>query len=792
MTRLLFITFLLLTGVEPLMAQQPIEERMKWYAKTKTSGIFFVHFDKNVYTNAETAYFTGYLLRASKTPYKEHKVVSVALIRDADSTIIEARKFAMENGISFGSITLPDSILTGDYRFITYTENLVNGLPDVLFTQNITVKSTLDPPFRSQIKLLNASPNAQQNYQVMISATNADGRFPDKPVEVTYHYDGIKKTAKTDATGQVIITVNANQQSADNRIYVKLKLQKDSSFMSLNLPQQKAAARVRFYPEGGNLIHRLSSNIAWEIKDQQQKPLSLKAILFKNQMAIDTLESNSYGIGQFRLTPEPGARYALKPIHSGLTDSLYVLPAALEKGITIIVPDALPADTFRVQLRSIERQKITLLLHNFDDCFLNVPYDIENNQLQLKFTLQDIPKGLTTLTVLDSMGRPLAERLFFAHHGAGERLKISTDERQYAKRQKVNLKLELDHHDHALVSIAVAQDNRYAHKKMTDIESYLYLTSQLSALPLTEKDRPFKNTEYLQQMLLVKGWRRYQWPELATFSPADTLFKVTRLKLHGQLKAKKPITTAMKIGVLGGQQFGLLDTDKSGYLAIHVEDLIMPSDKIMYMFINGGQNLPELPKLHVVDEFEDLNRKIASWKRPDETIMPSELVNNALLVIPNNEKILRLKEVVITNKTSLLSGQGKGANACGDYVCLNNILNCRNHINDFKNTYPIAGRSYMTAGAFQVYAGCKPVDDSIFTRIKSLHFPKEFYLDEYKDVNEPAFFSTIYWNYNMALKKGTASALSFYTGDIAGKFKVTVQGLSNKDVIYAEHFFEVK
>jgi len=32
----------------------------------------------------------------------------------------------------------------------------------------------------------------------------------------------------------------------------------------------------------------------------------------------------------------------------------------------------------------------------------------------------------------------------------------------------------------------------------------------------------------------------------------------------------------------------------------------------------------------------------------------------------------------------------------------------------------------------------------------------------------------------------------FYTGDITGRFRVVVQGVTSRDVVYAEHFFEVK
>jgi hypothetical protein len=65
-------------------------------------------------------------------------------------------------------------------------------------------------------------------------------------------------------------------------------------------------------------------------------------------------------------------------------------------------------------------------------------------------------------------------------------------------------------------------------------------------------------------------------------------------------------------------------------------------------------------------------------------------------------------------------------------------------------------------------------------------------LNDYKDPQEPAFFSTIYWNYGLILNGNKEANLEFYTSDITGKFRVVVQGITNNDVIYGEHYFDVK
>ena len=128
---------------------------------------------------------------------------------------------------------------------------------------------------------------------------------------------------------------------------------------------------------------------------------------------------------------------------------------------------------------------------------------------------------------------------------------------------------------------------------------------------------------------------------------------------------------------------------------------------------------------------------------------------------------------------------------CGDYVCMYNVFNCKNHTSG--GTYPIVGMTY--GGLTGPYKGCLAMSKSEqnkFLKINGINYQKEFYLNDYKDPQEPAFFSTIYWNYATILNSNKETDVSFYTSDITGKFRVVIQGVTTNDVVYAERFFEVK
>lgn len=788
--RIIPILLCCLWSIQAVFAQNNIDQKMEWLAKAKPTTNLFVHFDKNVYTNNEFVYFTGYLLKTLNA--NKHQVMSVCLVRDLDTAVIAQDKFAMDKGLSFGSLTIPDSILTGNYHFLAYTDVLINGMPAAIFNQPITIKTNIDPPFKASLKVVNNTKGINDQ-QVLLSVTSTDDRFLPKPTAINYSYGLLKNSAKTDASGQYLLNIPKQSDIGDPNLYVHLKNGKDSTFISLPLPPLKNSATVKFYPEGGNLVTGLPTYVGWEVKDQQKMPVALKAFLYQNNNIIDTIETSSYGIGRFLLVPLENTKYSVKLVHSGLIDSIYFLPKAVENGLSISVKNAIAKDTLALTILSNSTKKINILLHNFQESFEDIPFDMATNRIAIKIPLNNVPKGITTITIVDSLQRPLAERMFFAHYNAEGKINASIDKQVYHQREKINLKLELNTDSVGIVSIACIQDNRIEQKKATDIESYSYLTNELNEVPIVLKGTAYKETDYLNQVLLVKGWRRYTWQDLQQIKPNDTVIKSDSVQMIGWVtKGKKELKQPISIGTFGNNNINVLNTASNGYFSFNSPELILPQSKKSYLFVNDNNKAAY--EFRITDGFVELNKKLAKSVAFYNPIIPSALINNATMVLKGNEKAIRLKEVVIktTKDNNFKNGFGGfGSNACGDYVCLNDILNCPNHRNDSQNSQPIQGRLYR--GSSQPYAGCQTKEeDDTFVKFQGIHQPKEFYLSDYKDPLEPALFSTIYWNYGLPLTKKEPTIISFYSSDITGKFRIVVQGIGSNHLLYSEQFFEVK
>lgn len=784
----IFLSILCLLSTLTLFAQDPLADKFLYYQKAKPTNNLFVHFDKNVYTSNETVWFSGYLINTND--FKKHRLMSVSLINETDNKVVLEDRFLMQGGFAFGTIIIPDSIPAGNYRFLAITDYTVNNLPEVTFTQPVTIKSMLEPPFKASMKVMSTD---AKGTKIMVSTTTADNRFLEKPTDVTYTYGGTTRTIMTDGTGQAQITLKQQENLTDANLYVKLRNDKDSTLLNLPINQPKGTPFVKFYPEGGDMVGGLVNTVGWEVRDRQNKPIAVKGYLYKNGKAVDTVSSNTFGLGSFKMVAEANAKYTFKVAGTSLKDTLFTLPTIKDNGIVLTIESAVATDTLRIELRATKAQKVNLRIHNFRKNYLYTSLDVQPGLTPLRIPLTQLTKGLATLTFTDSSERPLIERIFFAHYDNAEKIDIVTDKNTYGPREKVTLKLKLKDIDQkAVVSVAVVQDERLEPGKTTDIESYTYLDNELAGLPINTKGNTYKNKDYVEQLLLIKGWRRYNWQDLNKAKASDTTKTYNNLLFTGAVsKSKKPLTSSVIVGAMGTNKIRLVNTDDTGVFDFNTRELYTESGKKMYLFLN--KNTSPAFKFTINNELLAMNKKAA--KLPAETEKPPliTLADNSDLFVKSNEKTIRLKEVSISGKAKT---GGLGPNACGDYVCIYNNLNCRNHFGDPRNKQPIKGKSYRseTGGAATLYQGCNVTEEneSIFFRTEGVHLQKEFYIDSFKDPLEPAYFSTIFWNYALVLEKDKETSVNFYTTDILGKFRVVIQGITQNQVIANQKFFEVK
>ncbi|MCO5945638.1 hypothetical protein [Mucilaginibacter flavidus] len=778
------------------------------YGKKSAPSSLFTCFDKTIYVNNESVWFTAYLLNYSKQAYGP-TMLSAILINDQIGSIALDQKFEMANGLAFGHAIIPDSIPPGDYSFITYTNILANGIPKDVFIQPISTKSAAETPFFASLKLIDtAGAKANNGEQISLTVETKD-HVPIKNAVVTWELGLVSNkissgTVKTNADGKYLFSIAHSQvEPGRNFLNVRVAYKNEVRNVKMLLPVNDKKLNIKFYPEGGYLIDGLVSTVGWEAKTVYGRPLSINAVLYQDNYIIDTVHTDSYGMGRFRFMPRLGSKYELKPM--GFSGNIsYALPGTLPYGVVITTQKAISDDSLQLKLTSKYPGKFLVMVHNFRQVFYSFPVKVTADGKKILVNLTELPKGLTAITVLDSLQRPCAERIFFAHYNRRSPVSITTNRAAYTTRQKVRIKLKMllpkGDSTTGIVTVACVQNNKIEAKKANDIESFFSLKQELESLPVrdTYMGQNAGDKDYLEKVLLIKGWRKYSWQNMTRDNAKDSTVDEKRVLISGAVtRYGKPLKKPVALVVMTDSASKVITTTAKGDFQLDNTNAITAERRKIYVMLSEGT--ADVYAIKMKDSFKLANNVLINGFKPGNySVIPVPVISSDSATVKGLNHVINLKEVKITGQKedtySLQQMRLGQRNECGDYVCKYGYLNCPNHPDEMGNTSPVIGESYRDRyGRLAVYQGCTLITKGPSTIVvNGVNYPGEFYGSDYSVFNppEPEYQSTIFWKHACFINSKEIE-FEFYTSDITGVFSIIVQGISSNGLIYEKKEFIV-
>ncbi len=152
--------------------------------------------------------------------------------------------------------------------------------------------------------------------------------------------------------------------------------------------------------------------------------------------------------------------------------------------------------------------------------------------------LEIYPKGIVQITLFDSLFRPLAERLVFNNRPDKKMLiHVETDKKDYGQRERVNLIINVtDAVGNPVVyslSMAVLDASKTDSLiNSPDIESYLYLTSELKGeidyKLINLADTTPSGNRNIDLVMMTQGWRNFLWNSIRYSKTLKDMYPVEK------------------------------------------------------------------------------------------------------------------------------------------------------------------------------------------------------------------------------------------------------------------------
>lgn len=292
-----------------------------------------------------------------------------------------------------------------------------------------------------------------------------------------------------------------------------------------NPPQKGTAAALSlgFYPEGGDLITGVSSQLAVKASATDHIGSNTEISIFDElDSLVTSLKTNEDGIGSTVFTPMANQSYYA--LIKGEKDR-FVLPKAINKGYSLSVNANGHPDLVKVRVSSAEERahRLYAIVQTRGAVTYASQMDFSEKTVAISIPKKDLMTGVSQLTIFSEDWQPEAERLFF--HLGNDQLQfdITTDAKVYQPRDSTIVSIKVTDSNGKPVQgsfslAAVDAEQIDANLSEENILTNLLLTSDLKGY-INNPSRFFGETdleqaEALDLIMMTHGWRRFAWKEL--------------------------------------------------------------------------------------------------------------------------------------------------------------------------------------------------------------------------------------------------------------------------------------
>ncbi len=423
----------------------------------------YLHFDNTGYYAGEHIWFKAYTVTAEKNmPTPLSKTLYVELL-EPDGNIIETKKIKLENGQGDGDFLLKGTVKAGYYEVRAYTRYMLNFGTDNVFSRVFPIFSI---------------PKKEGDYTIP--------KIPQKRPD--------------------LLTQREESPSGKN-------------------------VNLSFYPEGGNIIAGLQSKIAFKATGNNGESIDIEGFVYNKQdEQVAIFKTMHQGMGIFEFIPEAGIKYKVKATYNGKEYS-FNLPEIQPSGYMLNVntqdkdylyirlqkSSSLPSDSIGISVSCRGR------VYFFETIVFtsDIPFD-------LRLPKEKLPAGAIQITIFNAEGKVLAERLAFNNNLEFTSLTATGTKESYSPFEKITLDFELKDKTglpiESSFSIAVRDagtepQTSYGGNILTSLllssEIKGYVENPAYYFEADDRNRRLK----LDLLMLVQGWRRYDWEQMAGVKP---------------------------------------------------------------------------------------------------------------------------------------------------------------------------------------------------------------------------------------------------------------------------------
>ncbi len=562
----------MLMALGPVYAMKKIAERATSASLGGTERyLAHVSTDKPIYRMGETVYARGVLLHAAnRTPLSTTPPTLFKVVGPKGDTITSGYAQTGADSVAGFGWTIPDGQAGGEYTIKVSCPEMGMAPAERTFD----IRAFRAPRLKTQIVFIRDGYGPGDTVGATLEATRAEGGVPvDAKVTVTARLDGKeihRSTTVVNRDGICSAQFKLPTSIARGEGTVAFSVEDGGvvETATKSMPILLQTVDLAIYPEGGDLVAKLTNRVYIEAKTPAGKPADLAGIVVdaKGQQ-VASFRTEHEGRGAFTFRPADSGAYVLKITEPSGIKTAYPLPLAKDSGVLIqatepVYPAGEPVSIL-VQSSVAGALTVTLSKREVEVAALTVKGNKQaGRRLKADVTLTPPASadGVLVATVWDAAGNPLAERLIYRAPAQVVNIEVVSDRDRYVPGGNAQLTVRTTDANgkpvSAVVGLTVTDDSVLemieTREQAPRLPVMVLLEDDVKELAdahiYLDRNNP-ESPRALDLLLGTQGWRRFAFIDTTSF-----------LKKHGdagrRVLALRVVTESDKLNLrrLGGHR----------------------------------------------------------------------------------------------------------------------------------------------------------------------------------------------------------------------------------------------
>lgn len=795
-----------------------VKEKVNAYTKQLPEDRIYVQMDKPLYSPGETMWLSifvrnGQTLKSSK----KSDIVHVELI-SPKGTVEKTINLIANNGVAAGDFQLDQEALGGQYKVRAYTNWMKNEGIDNKFEKEVTVQDVILPNLKMKLDFEKKAFGAGDEVIAKLNLnTNENKPLSNYTIRYVTSIAGekiLEKTESTDENGEKFIhfKLPTNLTSNDGLLNIMIDYNGSTESISRSIPIVMNKISMTLFPEGGDLVNGLESNVAFRALNEFGKPADVEGIVVTEKGSqVASFSSYHMGMGSFIFTPQPNEKYHVKITKPEGITSTYELPAALAQGYVMHI-DYMKKGEVAVTVNATEPEALSLIAQVRGKIYYSTIINANKGSNKIIFPTVAFPVGVAQITIFDSKGLPRAERLAFVNKDKQMNVSVTTDKEKYLPREKVvmtvNVKDERGVPMPANLSMAVVNDQllSFADDKQGNILSQLLLQEDLTDKVeepsfYFDKKEP-KSDLSLDYLLMTSGWRRFTWDKVMSDNLPIVSFPGERALLSGivlDAYTSKPVPYA-KLQINNGIEY---QADENGNFTFTRLDLSKPTTLTIgnENYTSQTTTISNYAQGQTFYLYPENNGQLSyAWPTGNSEAVEMDAIQLVPMAVCSGSAVV-MNAGPPEAKANRWNGEGMGKDkAAVKKPSQSRAANApmreeankkvpadaepKQKVEEEKQDRIKLAEADQRAGFFKAKDDDGELDNNNIPVATTVYYLKREFAAPVYAKNETVetrtdFRNTIYWNPNIAIDNTGKKTVEFYTSDDITSFKTTVEGIGN-------------